>query len=104
MLDNRIQFDERYNNEEYEETTLYFMTHKDVLGGKYPEAVHAEISLHFPINDIRSDSCYIAAISPTMKIDDSYTDYDWCDLDLSDEEIDDLIILAADDKEMCVII
>lgn len=95
MLDSRIEFDERYDDEEYGTTTLYFIAPKEMLNGKYPEAEHSEISIEFPSNHIEARYASVQ-LSPTkyFEEDDCYTDYDWCDIQLSYEEIEELIALA----------
>lgn len=99
MLDSRIKFDERYDSEEYETTTLYFIAPKEMLKtmmvNDYPEALSMEISIEFPTYHIEpkyADVC----ISPTRYDEetDSYEDYDWYDIDLPYDEIEELIRLA----------
>jgi hypothetical protein len=101
MLDSRIKFDERYDSEEYETTTLYFIAPKEMLKNmmikEYPEAISMEISIEFPMGHIEpryADVC----ISPTMHIVedgiDCYEEYDWYDIDLPYDEIEELIRLA----------
>lgn len=99
MLDSRIKFDERYDSEEYQTTTLYFIAPKEMLKSmmvnNYPDAVSMEISIEFPTDHIEpryADVC----ISPTRYVEeaDSYEDYDWYDIDLPYDEIEELIRLA----------
>lgn len=95
MLDSRIEFDERYDDEECGTTTLYFIAPKEMLNGKYPEAEHAEISIEFPTNHIEARYAGVS-LSPTKYFEeaDGYADYDWCDFDMPYEEIEELIALA----------
>lgn len=93
MIDERIRFDERYDNKENRVTTLYFIAPKDLLvkyDYDYPEAVSAEISIELPFNHLAAE-CGYASISPT---DEDGTDYDWNDIDLPVDEIHELIRLA----------
>lgn len=97
MLDNRIKFDERYDDTESELTTLYFIASKEMLaelGFDYPDAVSMEISLEFPLGTLvaeRADAC----ISPT---DEDGTDYDWNDVDLPYNDVVELILLAEKEE------
>lgn len=109
MLDSRIRFDAIDDDEKYKITTLYFTTHKDMLMNKYPEAVSATIIIEFPLNDVDADLCCSAMISPTKKeYEDEYggiyTDYDLRDLDISTDEINDLINISMYNKEMCTVV
>lgn len=96
MLDKRIEFDERYDDEDYRTTTLYFIAPKEMLNGKYPEAESMEISIEFPTDHIEPAYASVE-FSPTMYIkeEESYVDYDWYDVDLPCEEIEELINLAT---------
>lgn len=91
----KVVFEDRYTNDGWGTTTLYFIAPKEWLGDRWSEAVHAEISLEFPL--AHQEPAYTTAmISPTMKVDDDcYSDYDWVDLELSYEDIDRLMNLAA---------
>ena len=95
MLDKRIKFEERYDSEDYDTTTLYFVAPKEMLGEKYPTAVHAEISVEFPMERI-DPYCASVEISPTgyCNEEDGYFDYDWVDISLPYDEIEALIELA----------
>jgi len=46
----QVEFEERYENEEYETMTLYFIAPKEWLGDAFPDATHSEISVEYPIN------------------------------------------------------
>lgn len=91
MLDNRIKFEERYDNYEYATITLYFTAPKEMLMGNYPEAVSATISVEFPMDDIKPRSASID-MSPT---DSNGSDYDWYRTDLPYHKIEELIKLAG---------
>ena len=95
MLDKRIEFDEKYIDEEYGTTTLYFIAPKEMLNGKYPEAESMEISIEYPTDHF--EACYASVeFSPTKydEENDCYTDYEWFDVDMSYEDIEALIELA----------
>lgn len=95
MLDTRIEFDERYDNEEYGTTTLYFTAPRELLSAKYPEAASTEISIEFPIN--HPEPRYATVMYSPTKYDEEnegYTDYDWFDVELTYGEIAALIELA----------
>ena len=100
MLDKRIKFDERYDSIENEETTLYFTAPATILkvllpGKDYPDAVGTEISLEFPLNDVLAYTASVS-VSPTRYVEksDSFEDYDWNDIVLPEDEIEELIKLA----------
>lgn len=94
MINKGIEFDEAWNKED-NETALFFTVPKEILCGNYPDAVSAEISIEFP-TDLAEAEYATVEISPTRYVeeDDGYEDYDWCELILSDEEINALIELA----------
>lgn len=94
MINKRVEFDERYDDGEGT-TTLYFTAPKEMLDGDYPEAVAMEISIELPTDKMEARYADVA-ISPTRYIeeDDSYEDYDWYDVAMPYEEIEELIDLA----------
>jgi hypothetical protein len=77
----KIEFEEAYDNEPFEEYTLYFIAPRDLVKDKHPEAAHSTISL-----ELRTRT---AMISPTK----DGTDYDWSDIKLDNDTIDRLIAL-----------
>lgn len=92
MIDNRIWLEDRYVSDEYGTTTLYFVAPKEMLNGKYPDAESMEISIEFPTDKV--DARYATVMCSPTKYDEeqeSYTDYDWFDADMSYEEIEELI-------------
>lgn len=96
MIDKRIEFDEGWNKED-NETVLYFTGPKEMLWGDYPEAVSMEISIEFPTD--HAEAAYAnVEVSPTRYIeeDNSYEDYDWSELILSDADVNALIKLARE--------
>ncbi len=90
MIDSRIQFDERYDNSEFNTTTLYFIAPVDLLDGKYPEAESMEISVEFPTDKPQEESADVM-FSPTK----DGLDYDWFRADISRGEIEELFALAG---------
>lgn len=96
MIDKRIKFDEAWNKED-NETVLYFTAPKEMLCGDYPEAVSMEISLEFPTDHAEADYVDVC-ISPTRYVeeDDGYEDYDWYDIAMPKDEINELIALARE--------
>lgn len=98
MLDKRIKFDERYDDEDYETTTLYFIAPKEMLKNfiptnEYPEATSMEISIEFPINHIEANYANVC-VSPTREAENGTEDYDWHDVQIPYNEIEELIKLA----------
>lgn len=99
MIDKRIKFDERYDDEDYRTTTLYFIAPKEMLKtfiptNDYPEAIAMEISIEFPTNHIEANYGDVC-VSPTREVDGGTEDYDWYDVDLPYDEIEELIKIAT---------
>lgn len=97
MDDDRIKFEERYDDDEYETTTFYFVGDKSLLmelvGNKYSDAEGMTLSIKCPTNCI--DTCNASVeISPHKDIDGVVTDYEWADINLPYEAIDTLIDMA----------
>jgi len=95
---NDIKFDERYDSEYIGETTLYFIAPKEMLDnffpkGTYPDAVNAEISIEVPTNSIEAKNANVS-ISPIGRTEDGYEDYDWTDINIPYEEIENLFAIA----------
>lgn len=103
MIDKKIKFDERYDDGEGM-TTLYFTAPKELLDGDYPEAVSMEISVELPTDKMEAKYADVS-LSPTRYIeeDDSYEDYDWYDVVMSYEDIEELIDLAKKSDKFNVI-
>lgn len=71
-IDNRIKFKERYDSEDYETITFYFVADtsllRELVGKKYPEANGMTISIECPMNCF--DACKASVeISPYDEID-----------------------------------
>lgn len=77
-----IEFEERYDNEEYGTTTLYFIAPKEILGDKYPEAEHATISIEFDFTSMNPRDPSVM-VSPTK----DGLDYNWQDVNHLDPDI-----------------
>ena len=93
----KIKFEEKYINEEYNTITLYFIAPKEWTADQYPNnnVVGSEISVEYPTDF--ADAMYAnVQISPTeMFLDqDGFYDFDWCDIQLSNSDIGALIELA----------
>lgn len=96
---NEVKFEERIVNNELGIVTLYFIAPKEWLGNLFPEAVHAEISVEYPIAHPEARYASIM-ISPTKEDEDGcFEDYEWCDLTASPEEIEALMILAEKEEK-----
>ena len=98
MLDNGIKFDERYDSEDYGTTTLYFIAPKEMLKEfiptkSYPDAISMEISIEFPTNHVEADYANVY-VSPTREDENGTEEYDWYDVNISNDEIEGLIKLA----------
>lgn len=97
---NEVKFEERIVNNELGIVTLYFIAPKEWLGNLFPEAVHAEISVEYPIAHPEARYASIM-ISPTKEDEDGcFEDYEWCDLTASPEEIEALMILAEKEEKI----
>ena len=99
MLDNGIKFDERYDSEDYGTTTLYFIAPKEMLKEfipmkSYPDAISMEISIEFPTEHIEANYADVC-VSPTREDENGTEDYDWYDVDIPYDEIEELIKLAG---------
>lgn len=92
MLDKRIKLEDVYENTEYETMTYYFFVPKELVPAldKEKEAVSATISVEVPASHIEATDASVM-YSPT---DENGGDYDWRDIDLPYEKIEELIALA----------
>lgn len=61
----------------------------ELFPNKYPEAVVTSLSI-----EKYSEDDWQVSISPTMKEDDCFTDYDWTDIELSMSTIKELVAKA----------
>lgn len=91
---NKVKFEEKYENKEYQTVTLYFIAPKEWLGNRFHEAVHSEISVEYPIN--QPEAIYATVMMSPTKIKTNYDseDYDWFDIVLLPSEIELLMDLA----------
>ena len=92
MLNKNIIFEEKHINQEFGTTTYYFVAPKEMLLGKYPEAIAMEIAIEVLTNHENAS----VQFSPTKydKETDGFVDYNWFDGNLSYEEINELLALA----------
>ena len=90
----QIKFEDRFVNDELGTTTLYFIAPKAMLGEKYPEAISMEISVELPTDHPEARYASVA-FSPTKydRENDCYCDYDWYDVELTYEEIEQLLAI-----------
>lgn len=100
-----ITFDERYDNEDNETTTFYFVAPKEMLDlyfpapNWYPDAVSMEIAVEVPTECMESRLAGVS-VSPTRNDDGQLSDYDWFDIDMSYEDTDALIKLGINESRM----
>lgn len=96
----KVKFEERFVNDELETVTLYFIAPKEWLGDLFPEAVHATISVEYPI--AHPEASYASVmISPTKEdTDGGFEDYEWGDIIALPEEIEALMILAEKEEKI----
>ena len=100
MLDKRIKFEESCNKENGT-TKMWFTGPKEMLDKKYPEAEFITIQIECPTEYISSSYANVS-FSPTKydKEQEAYTDYYWYDVDMSEENINELIKLAEESGRM----
>lgn len=89
ILAHKIQFYEKYEDDEYKTTTLYFSAPKELLKGQYPEAESMMISVEFPTSLPEAKHASVL-FSPAQH----NQGYDWFDGDLSYSVIEKLFSLA----------
>lgn len=96
----KVKFEERFVNDELETVTLYFIAPKEWLGDLFPEAVHATISVEYPI--AHPEARYASVmISPTKENSDGgFEDYEWGYIIALPEEIEALMILAEKEEKI----
>lgn len=90
----QIEFDEQHYNTEMGTVVFYFTAPVEMLNGRYPDAVSAEISVEFLMdgNNVFLPYTGYCEISPTKEeLDGSFSDYDWAEMVLSKPEIDLLL-------------
>ena len=99
--ENRIVFEEAYESELYQTTTLYFRGPKSLLKDEYDDAEFSTISVEFPSNNREAKSCMVM-ISPAKYNDEKgeYIDYDWFDYSIPCNEIEKLLeLFEYEEKE-----
>lgn len=97
-----VRFAERVDSNSI--TTLFFdaplpllqqlLLQQKSLFREYPDAVSADLSIHFPTDSPSPSEC-ICRISPVCEMPDGWESYDWTDIILTDEEIEFLFDLAG---------
>lgn len=91
----RVEFEEKFDSEEFNTTTLYFIAPKEWLGDSYPEAIHSEINVEYPLGFVPDAHEVTVMMSPTRADEDGNSeDYDWFDIDLAYSDIESLLSLA----------
>jgi len=87
------EFDEKYDFNAYQTTTLYFTASKKLLAflpKEYPDAISSEISVEFPSENPEANASHVM-LSPT---NDMGEDYDWCEFNIPLECIETLLEIA----------
>ena len=69
------------------------MLKKFIPTNDYPEAFSMEISIEFPTEHIEANYADVC-VSPTREDENGTEDYDWYDVDIPYDEIEELIKLA----------
>lgn len=100
MINDKITFDGRWDRDDGT-TVLWFVAPKEMLNGKYPEAESMEIQIECPTEYISASYANVM-FSPTKYDEDeeSYVDYDWFDVYMSEEDIEELIKIAEESGRM----
>ena len=99
--EDRIIFEEAYESELYQTTTLYFRGPKSLLKDEYDDAEFSTISVEFPSNNREAKSCMVM-ISPAKYDEENgeYIDYDWFDYSIPHDEIEKLLeLFEYEEKE-----
>lgn len=91
----KVMFDERYRNDEHETETLYFFAPKEWLGDSYPEAIHSEISVEYPIAHPEAIHATVMMSPTRVNENNGVEDYDWYDIVLLPSEVEQLMDLAS---------
>lgn len=88
----QIELCDWHIDKDYNTTTLYFEAPKELLNGEYPEAEFMTIRVEFPTGN-PEPSCSEVSYSPTMydPEEEAYVDYDWSDMDISYEDVKELL-------------
>ena len=93
MIDIRISYEEFWLSDTNGTITGYFTIDKSLLEDfrpeQYPEAEYGELSVEYPINHPEASNA-IVMISPTK----DGSDYDWTAIELSNELIEELILIT----------
>lgn len=97
---NDIIFDERFDDDYNNTTTFYFTAPKRHLkiffpDEDFPEAVSMEISIEFPSDHIEARYASMICVSPTREDENGTEDYDWRDISLSYDEIENIFYGAG---------
>lgn len=90
----KVTLEEQYKSDAHETMTLYFIAPKEWLSDLYPDIVHTEISVEYPLNCPEASAATVM-VSPTRDLGDkNYEVYDWNDLELSLSDIEVLLGMA----------
>ncbi len=98
-ISQKVKYEEIHEDQFDKTTVLYYTAPKEYLDrffpkDRYPEAVSMEICVTVPIGQYKANQASVS-ISPTRKIDDSYEDYDWSDVSIPDNEVEELFRIAG---------
>lgn len=97
MRMSEIMFEEKVRTDYFNLTSFYFIVSTKVLeeltGKKYEDASTGTVCLEFYEDEIKYDKGHFC-ISPTKEIDGAMTDYDWSDIELSQDDVIQLLALA----------
>lgn len=89
-----VEFEEKIVTENEDTIVLYFTAPKEYLNGKYPEAVSCTICIELPADTPTAENANVL-FSPTKpEGEEGLTDYDWYNVNLPVEEINELISLG----------
>lgn len=96
-----VILEEKCQQSKYGVKILYFVAPVAWLDGRYPDAIRAEISVEYPIYQPEAQFAKVM-MSPTKEDENgNMKDYDWFDLELSDDDIQKLIELAEGQGKDC---
>lgn len=93
-------FDGTYDSEIDNMTVAFFVAPVELLQGRYPDAVSAEICVTFPRGDPNPGKTDVM-ISPTrMTPADEFEDYDWSNIFPDEKVVEGLVVLYVERMKM----
>ena len=96
-----IRLEDVFENNECQEVTYFFTAPKDLIDqcypGVYEDAVGTEVSVTFPMGHIDAEHATVE-ISPTREVQDGFSDYDWNEIILPYEDVEELFKIVESNR------